>query len=509
MRHIPARLAVFVFALGIAAPAIGAIAYVCHPDPAGTMAVTLHGQVVGYTLKGTSLVVAIRSRGACTTRSWSSEQESTTASVSCAAVAAAPRAAAPKAVRIVKPLGQIDRPDRIAVLDPGGRVTRSWPLPVRVRPHTLQVAGSLAAYSALGGNGLWVTRLTDGRTTFVAPVRTGDRPRLTLGGIAYVDNVYKPMPANRPTVKFVPTRSLYGELAQVGRPVYAGGAIRSFSMDGTRAALAVSGGPAGCDRVVFWNIPWRSVEQVSQKAGVTCAASGASRRITQVALGGARAQWMTNQNGRAIIVAADDIGCQEWVISRLPLRHGYSFAGIAADGSTLAFALGGRMHSSVGMVTGTYRSRDLYGATGTIRSLAADSAHTAVLWSDGRIDVRARNGSTLETYAAPTAASLGLRGNVVVATTRTGRLDVYSAGRQVHSWPLPVGTRHPVDLQYGIAVVTAGNGVYGLNISTGRTAQLAWTPSAPAAQIGSVGVAYKYGSVAQLIPMSRVEAAVR
>ncbi len=509
MRRRPARLLVLVFALGLAAPALGAIAYVCHPDPAGTQVLTLDGQVVGYTLQNAKLVVAVSSHGTCTTRAWSAGHQSKPDGASCAAVAAAPRAAAPKNVRIVRPLARVDRPDRIAVLDGRGHITRSWPLPVRVRPHTLQAAGSLAAYSALGGNGLWVTRLTDGRTTFVAPVRTGDQPRLSLRGVAYVDNVYKHAAADRPTVKFVPTRALFQELAQVGRPVHAGGTIRSFSMDGARVALAVSGGQAGCDRVVFWNIPWRSVEQVSQQAGVTCAASGASRRITRVALSGARAQWITFQNKRPIVVAADDIGCQEWVVRRLPQQRGLSFGGIAAGGAMLTFALTGRTHSSVGVVTGNYRSRDLYGAAGTIHALSADAAHTAVLWSNGRIDVRAHSGRTLETFAAPTATSLALRGNVVVATTRTGRLNVYSSGQLVHSWRLPSGARNRVDLQYGIAVVTAGDGVYAVSIGTGRTALLARTPTTPSAQIGSVSVAYTYGSVARLIPMSRVEAAVR
>jgi hypothetical protein len=378
-----------------------------------------------------------------------------------------------------------------------------------VRPHTLQVAGSLAAYSAFGGNGLWVTRLTDGRTTFVAPVRAGDRPLLTRQGVAYVDNVYKRAPADRPTVKFVPTSGLVDELARVGAPVHAGGVIRSFSMDGSRVALAVSGGQAGCDRVVFWNIPWRSVEQVSQNAGVTCAAAGASGRITRVALGGARAQWVTQQHGRQLVVAADDIGCQEWVISRLSQRPGLSLGGLAADGTTLAFALTGRTHSSVGGVTGGYRSQDLYRVTGTIRALSADGMHTAVLWSTGRIEVRNRNGTLLQAFTVPGAASLALRGNVVAATTRAGRLAVYASGKRVNSWPLPAGARHAVDLQYGLAVLTTGNGVYGLNLADGRTVELAATPSAPRAQIESAGVVYAYDSVAQFIPMSRVEAALR
>src|SRR4051794_9853331 len=208
MRHSRARLAVVVFALALAVPALGAIAYVCHPDPAGTRALALHGRVAGYTLQGARLVVAVRSHGTCATHDWGARAPR----VSCAAVLAAPRSQAPESVRIVRPLAASDRPDRLAVLDGAGQTVRSWPLPVRVRPHTLQVAGSLAAYSALGGNGLWVTRLTDGRTTFVAPVRAGDRPLLTRQGVAYVDNVYKRASADRPTVKFVPTSGLTEEL---------------------------------------------------------------------------------------------------------------------------------------------------------------------------------------------------------------------------------------------------------------------------------------------------------
>ena len=510
MRRTSIRLAVLVAALGLAAPAI---AYICHPDPAGTRMLALRGHVVGYTVNGTNMIVAVRSAGSCSTLAWhSAEGTVAPARVSCGVVTAARRLDSPGHVRILRPAAGVDRADRIALLDGRGGIARSWPLPVRVRPHTLQVAGTLASYSALGGNGLWLTRLTDGRTTFVAPVRAGDRPLLNAHGVAYQDNVYKNASANRPIVKFVPTRALGRELARVGRPLHTGGAIRSFSMDGSRVALVVSSGATGCDRVVFWNIPWRSVEQVSQKAGVTCAASGASRQISQIALGGARAQWVTQQHGRPIVVAADDIGCQEWVISRLAQRPGFSVGAIAADGATQAFALVSRRHSSVGLVTGTYRGVGLYGLPGTIRAMSADGYRTAVL-TGRRIDVRTLHGRSLGTLAAPNATSVSFRGNTVVTTTRGGRLDVFVAGKRTHSWPLPSGTRPHVDLQFGIAVVTARNSVYALNVATGRIARLAVTPTAPRAQIGSIGVVYAYSEAARgtarLIPMSKVEEAVR
>jgi hypothetical protein len=491
------RLAVLAAALGLAAPAIAA--YVCHPDPAGTKALSLRGDILGFELHGTNLVVAMRSAGTCRALAWRSGDGTVTpAGVPCGAIVAAPRPAAPQGVRIVRPAAGVDRPDRLVSDDD------SWPLPVRVRPHTLQVSGSLAAYSALGGNGLWITRLTDGRTTFVAPTRPGTHAILGPRGVAYVDNVYKRRPAARPIVKFVPTGALVQELSSVGRPVFAGGAIKSFSLDGARVALVVSGG-AACDRVVFWNIPWRSVEQVSQKAGVTCAASGASKRISQVALGGARAQWVTIQDGRPIVVAADDIGCQEWVISRLSANPGFR---LAADGANLAFALAGPTHSSVGALTGAYRSRDLYSLAGTINAITADGDNTAVL-SNGRVDVRTRLGRSLVALETPNATSLSMRGDTIAATTRSGRIDIYRKGSRVHSWRLPRGTAPRVDLHFGIAVVTAGNAVYAVNVATGRTARLASTPSAPRAQIETIGVVFVYGRVARLIPMSRVEAAVR
>ena len=146
------------------------------------------------------------------------------------------------------------------------------------------------------------------------------------------------------------------------------------------------------------------------------------------------------------------------------------------------------------------------------RAMSADGYRTAVL-TGRRIDVRTLHGRSLGTLAAPNATSVSFRGNTVVTTTRGGRLDVFVAEKRTHSWPLPSGTRPHVDLQFGIAVVTARNAVYALNVATGRIARLAVTPTAPRAQIGSIGVVYAYSEAARgtarLIPMSKVEEAVR
>lgn len=478
---------VAVLALALAVPAVAAM-YVCHPDPAGTRALQLHGRVIGYRVRGSTATIALRDGARCTTMTWSTR--GVRHSTACAHVRTA--LAAPAGVRVVHPAG-VDRPDRLVVSASG----RSWPLPVRARPQTLQVAGDLAAYEARGGRGLWVTRLTDGRTTFVGPVKAGV-PVLTADGAFYVDNVYKMAPSDRPVAKFVPTYAIQGELSRVGLPVRTGGAIRAFSMDGTRMALVVAG--AGCDRVVFWDVPWRSVEQVSQQAGVTCAASGASGRISQIALGGTRAQWVTTQHGKPVVVAADDIGCQEWVVGRLQAPMHLS---LAADGTMHAFTLPGR----VADILGNYRSSGLYGSE-HVQALAADGNLTAALARE-RVTIHQARLPELS-FVARGADSLGLRGRTVVTTTAAGRLNVYRSGRLAHSWRLPAGTRPGVDVQYGIAVVTTRDGVYGIDTANGRTALLASTPTPPRAQIESIGVGYVYSvgnrGTAAVVPMSTVEA---
>jgi len=515
MRRLVPRVAVLVCALTVVAPAI---AYVCHPDPAGTRTLQLHGRVVAYSLHGSTLSVALRSGGTCKTLSWSTITGSVAPSLRSCGAAATRRGAPQTHLRVIPP-GTADVPYRLNVLGRAGRVVHSWALPVGVQPGTLQVSRGLAAFVARGGSGLWVTRLADGRSTLVGPVRSGDHPLLAAKGVVYQDNVYKRAPASRPLLKFVPTRAVEHELAQVGRALHTGGAIRAFSADGTRVALVVAGAAGRCDRVVFWNIAWRSVDQVSEENGPTCGSLGASRRISSVALGGPRAEWVTLQHGRPMLVAADDVGCQEWVIRRLSdLGPHLSLAGIAAHGTTLAFALvnriDGRPVSEVGRVTAAYRGRSAFRLRAAVRAVSADGERIAALAADGSIEIRTRAGRLISSVEASGATSLALRRDLLVTTTRGGRLDVYSvpSGARLHSWGLPSGATN-VDLRYDIAVVTAGRAIYALDVSSGRTARLAVTPTVPHAEIGSMGIVYTYSvgnrGTAKIVPINRVEDALR
>ena len=169
-------------------------------------------------------------------------------------------------------------------------------------------------------------------------------------------------------LKFVPTRAVRWELAKAGRGFRTGGPVRALSVDGTQAAFAV-GGANGCDRVMFWSISWRSVFQVSQKAGPTCAPEQPlGPHLRSRPRGGNRAEWVTAHRGRLMLVAADGIGCQERVIRRLSeARPRMALGALAADGNTLVFSVENGPATTIGRVTGPYRGRNLASVPGTVR----------------------------------------------------------------------------------------------------------------------------------------------
>src|SRR5438309_9196134 len=67
VRRTSAQLVVAVCALALAAPAI---AYVCHPDPSGTRSLSLRGRVVAYSLRGSTVTIAVQSDGVCKVLAW-------------------------------------------------------------------------------------------------------------------------------------------------------------------------------------------------------------------------------------------------------------------------------------------------------------------------------------------------------------------------------------------------------------------------------------------------------
>jgi hypothetical protein len=102
---------------------------------------------------------------------------------------------------------------------------------------------------------------------------------------------------------------------------------------------------------------------------------------------------------------------------------------------------------------------------------------------------------------------------VLAALTDKGTIDVYSvdSGRRVNSWSAPANATS-IDVQYGIALVTAGRDVYATKLSTGRTARVFRAPTTVRAQIEAPGAAIVFNVAGhghiQFLPMNRIEASL-
>ena len=135
-------------------------------------------------------------------------------------------------------------------------------------------------------------------------------------------------------------------------------------------------------------MPWRFVGQISQPAGVTCDSSTGSKTISDVSLMGSRAQWLTMHRGQPMLVAADAIGCQEWVIRRLSDLSGrVSLPALASSGGLQAFAVVDRSRrgatSEIGLISAGYRGVDSFRLDTAARALSADGRRLAILGADG------------------------------------------------------------------------------------------------------------------------------
>ena len=108
------------------------------------------------------------------------------------------------------------------------------------------------------------------------------------------------------------------------------------------------------------------------------------------------------------------------------------------------------------------------------------------------------------------ARTIALRTSVLAVLSNHATLDVYSLadGRLLHSWPVAANARG-LDMQYGIALITAGRDVYAVNAATGRTAHLVHAPARVAAEIEAPGAAIEFNVAGrariEFLPMSQIE----
>jgi len=399
-----------------------------------------------------------------------------------------------------------DRPDRLLVYDTvTGALLHSWPL--LERPTSLDVQGELALFSAQHGRGLYALRLSDGLTALVGLNRAGDAPQIETRGIVYHDDLYKGKRTNgRVFLKFIPTSVVRSRLRAIARPFLPAGRVNAFSFDGTRVGVAVGEAATGCDRLVFWNVPWRfdvELTKLLMPMKLTCP-HGGGPRITDVAFAGVRLQWLATFGHVQRLLTASIVNCDiETLRSGQP-----GTTSLAGDENVLAYAAPGAARGVV--------ARTQYGPTlaeGPALQVAADSGSVAVLRAGGRVEVRAADGRLVRAFHVTGARAIALRRTDLAVLTRSGKVDVFdtASGARTHAWRVPAGAA-AIDVHYGIAVLPVGRRVFALDLDTGRTAVLAQSPAEMKAQIEARGVVYAYNvrrrGFLRYVPTAKVEAAL-
>jgi hypothetical protein len=498
--------------VGVAALAFGgsAYAYVCHPDLPGTHSLPVRGRVDAYALNG-RLVTVSAWVGGCERRIVWRPIASTSSAGACTGTrprAGLRRTASDGHLRVVLVRGTRtpDQPDRLAVYDARtGAGLHAWPLPAAA--SSVDVAGGLAVVST--GNGVYVLRLRDGRFALVGIKRPRDRPRIDGAGMVFQDDLYKRRSARRSLLKFLPRASLLHALRPFG-PLRVPARIGDFSLDG-RSVVFVQKDPKGdCDRIGVWTIPWHYSTDLMDEPPI-CPERHAPGGITALALGGQFVEILTTYGNVQTLISSTFVHCVEKVVARTRLGHG-SIQLLAGDSLTLAYAL--RPRSGATRIASLHASR----AAGTTLlpsalRLSVDRGLIAVLRGDGRVDVL-RGGRVVRTFERTGARGIALRGGQLTVLTRAGTLDTYAVanGGLVHRWRAPEGSSTAFDVHYGVAALTSGRRLYGINLATGKRRVLLAAPHALRAHLDDIGVVYAYnagrGGVLGFIPFAAVERAL-
>ena len=479
---------------------------------------------------------------------------------------------ATRVVRVIPALIGADKPDRLVVFDRAtSRRIAAWPL--FERPARVALYGGIAILSGKTRHELYAMRISDGRLAQIGIARGGDAPVIGRAGVVYQDDLdlakHLTAPAER-TLKLLPLPTVQRELARPfstvhmymsysrapaargagrvstarnrhpTRPAhhgalpphpYRGDPITAMSMDGTRVALAVHDPTGRCDYVLFWNVAWHYVTRLTRALGPQCLPVHGPGGITNVAISGSRAVWTTTYGGRTRVLAASITDCQEWVVAR-PRTRVEGVPALAGDTGILAYALAPEQRfaattiSRVGVVPASWRGIPVQRLQSRIVALSAYNRRIATLGSNGTAAITALAVGVDQTRSIPTrgklaseiqvgqARAIALRDHVLAALTGRGTLNVYSlpSGRLLHTWATRVSA-NSLDVQYGIALITAGNDVYALDTATGKTARLFHAPAKVAAQIEAPGAAIEFNNAGHghiaFLPMSRIEASIR
>jgi hypothetical protein len=491
-----------------------AAAIICHPDPAGTKTAKVKGPVAHYRMHGLGVNIVYRGQHGCRRAHWTIGRQLSRGQpapdTACADRGAAGTTPAGGTGRVSLVHGSADLPDRVRVVSAGG-TSRSWPLPEPV--ERLDAFGSTAVFAA-SEREVYAVDLRNGRVALVGLDRHGDVPQIDRPGVVFQDNLYKENEYSGQTLmKFIPSAAVDRSLSRSGTPVDLPGRVEAIGMDGYRVALAVHE-PGECAQIMYWNIAWNYVSKITDEDERTCQLTENGGEIRSVAVAGIRSAWVIRSRNAERLLTSNSTACFDRIVATVPRENG-RLASPSGDGPALGFAMTNA--SPEANVLGTVGEREvqpLVRGEGAPIAISVDAGRFAVLNRDGTIDLRSAAGQITGTIRTTGAAAIALRANHLIVLTRSGRLQVFGTETQakLRDWAAPARSA-TVDVQYGVAVLTAGGNVHAVSLATGRRSLVASVPGKVIAQVEPSGVAYAYNTGThghlRFVRFARLESAMR
>jgi hypothetical protein len=493
-----------------------AAAILCHPDPPGTKTAKVSGVVKNYRMRGAGVSIVYSGNHGCRRTYWAlgrSLSPAKPAPSSACANEPTPPTATPNGgtgrVSLIR--GSADLPDRVRVVSATGAV-RSWPLPEHVQ--RFDSFGQKAVFAGAERE-VYAVSLANGRVSLVGLDRHGDVPQIDAPGVVFQDNLAKQNEYSGQTLmKFIPAAAVDRALWKSGRPLDLPGKIERIGMDGFRVALVVH--PGGeCSQIMYWNIAWSYLSKITDEDERTCHLTTNGGVIRSVAIAGIRSAWIIRSQGADRLLTSNSTACFDRIIATVPRTNG-RLTSVSGDGADLAFAMVNTAEQA--NQSGTVLEREvqpLVRGAGAPVAVSVDAGRFAILNRSGTIDLRTDRGELTGTIQEPDATAVALRANRVVVLTRSGRLQVFVADTQEKrsDWAAPAGVSSHVDVQFGVAVLTAGKKVFAVSLKTGRTILVATAPGAVRAEIEPPGIAYSYntgsGGHLRFIRFARIEKVLR
>jgi hypothetical protein len=271
------------------------------------------------------------------------------------------------------------------------------------------------------------------------------------------------------------------------RVIHAKEIIESFAIGGHRIAYDLRGF-AACNKILVLDLHTRRTTRVSGKQTCSADSTSTGAGVRELAVAANRIAWIVNKGGNTEsddylysaslprpkerrLAASRRFGDIDGILTGTWIANLVASRDLVAVNSWSTDNSGVVTRSGVDVIAGN-RLRRAASSRYAIRAQTADSGRIAVLYADGSVDIYNANGTRLRTLKPSSATEIVLRGDYLLALTKTQTLDIYNArtGAYLRSWPVQAKAAAELDAYAGVAIYVAQQSrkIHAVLLKTGK-----------------------------------------